>query len=132
MLGVVSLSLAEVGKFTLAIPACSASEMLASIEKTGRYSGRNPRAWIGITCYPVGPNVIVAAVLPDSPAEASGLSSGDVVAAVDGIDTTDRRKLYGAIWSKPPGSTLRLQVQRGEETLEMSIVSGSIEEFFEG
>jgi len=130
MLGVVSLSLAEVGKFTLAIPSCSAADMLRAIEKDGGYTGANPRAWIGITCYPIGSNVIVAAVLPDSPAEAAGLSSGDIVVAVDGTETTDRRMIYEAIWRKSPGDTIRLSVRRGDDLLQIDVESISIETFF--
>lgn len=132
MMGVVSLSLAEVGKFTLAVPACMAVPMLASIEKSGSYDTANPHAWIGVTCYPVGGNVILAAVLPESPAEAAGLSSGDVVVSIDGAGTVDRRTLYKGIWKQPPGSTLRLEVRRGDEVLEIPVVSSSIEKFFEG
>ncbi len=130
MLGVVSLSLAEVGKFTLAIPACSGVPMLASIEKSGGYSNPNPHAWIGITCYPVGANLIVAAVLPDTPAEASGLSSGDIIVSAGGEETTDRRSLYSAIWKEPPGAILSLSVRRGDELLELAVESSSIEKYF--
>lgn len=130
MLGVVSLSLAEVGKFTLAVPACSADEMLRQIEKTGGYTNPNPNAWLGITCYPVGANVVVAAVLPDTPAESSGLSSGDIVVRVGGEDVEDRRSLYSAIWKSAPGEQVRLTVRRGDELLELEIEASSIEAYF--
>ena len=132
MLGVVSLSLAEIGKFTLAVPASAAGLMLQSIDKTGRYESASPNAWIGITCYPVGTNVIVASVLPDSPAEASDLSAGDIVVSVNGAETLDRRTLYAAIWKEPVGSTIRLTVRRGDELKEIDVETTSIEKFFEG
>ncbi len=130
MLGVVSLSLAEVGKFTLAVPARSAAPMLQAIEASGSYGNPKPHAWIGITCYPVGPNVILAAVLPDTPAESAGLSAGDIVVEVDGVETTDRRSLYQAIWNRAPGDTLRVKVRRGDEILEIGVEASSIEEYF--
>ncbi len=130
MLGVVSLSLAEVGKFTLAVPACSSAAMLDSVAKTGTYANKNGHAWIGITCYPVGANVIVAAVLPDTPAEASGLSSGDIIVEAGGAETTDRRSLYAAIRKQPAGAMVRLKVRRGDELLDIGIESSSIETYF--
>lgn len=130
MLGVVSLSLAEVGKFTLAIPAVAATAMLKQIAASGGYQNPQPHAWLGVTCYPVGPNVIVAAVLPDTPAEAAGLASGDIVRVVDGVDVHDRRSLYGAIWKRKPGESVQLSVQRGDERLEISVTASSIEDYF--
>lgn len=130
MLGVVSLSLAEVGKFTLAVPAAEARPMLDAIERSGRYATAAPRAWIGITCYPIGRSVIVAAVLPESPAEAAEIASGDVIEAVDGVEVTDRRSLYSAIWSRAPGRTVRVRVGRAGESLEIAVEASSIESFF--
>lgn len=130
MLGVVSLSLAEVGKFTLAVPACFAGDMLLQIDKTGGYTNSSPHAWLGITCYPVGPNVIVAAVLPDSPAEASGLSSGDIVLQVGDESVEDRRTLYSAIRKSDPGDRVCLKVRRGEDVLEIDVDASSIEAYF--
>lgn len=130
MLGVVSLSLAEVGKFTLAVPACSAMQMIESIEKSGGYTNATPHAWIGVTSYPVGGNVIVAGVLPDSPAEAGGVAPGDIVVAVSGDAVKDRRTLYQAIWKTSPGGTVHVSVRRGDEFLELDIESSSIEKYF--
>lgn len=130
MLGVVSLSLAEVGKFTLAVPACSGAAMLREIESNGSYANPSPHAWIGVTCYPVGPNVIVAAVLPDTPAESAGISSGDIVVKVGDDEVSDRRSLYGAIWKSAPGEAVSLTVRRGDELLELTIEASSIEEYF--
>src|SRR5690606_13611661 len=51
--GIVALSLAEVGKFTLAIPARAARDLVAEVERTGGFAAKAPRAWIGVTCYPL-------------------------------------------------------------------------------
>lgn len=130
MLGVVSLSLAEVGKFTLAVPACRATDMLEQVEAKGTYVNEHPHAWLGVTCYPVGSNLIIAAVLPETPAESSGLESGDVVVNVGGHAVSDRRSFYSEIWKSAPGSTVRLAVKRGDEILEVAIEASSIEEYF--
>ena len=131
MLGVVSLSLAEVGKFTFAVPAHDASSMLTQIARDGSYTTPSPRAWLGITCYPVGSNLILAGALPESPAEQAGLLPGDIVVEADGAPISDRRGMYEAIWKQPPGETLRLKIRRGEEHLDVEVRASSIEVFFD-
>ena len=66
MIGVVALSLAEVGKFTLAVPASLAVPMLEQVDRTGRYVPPAPRAWLGITCYALRDHVVLAGIVPRS------------------------------------------------------------------
>lgn len=131
MIGVVALSLAEVGKLTLAVPASLAEPMLRQIEHTGRYVAPAPRAWIGITCYALREHVVLAGVLPGSPAAAAGLEAGDVVLAVDDEPVQDRRALYERIWLRQPGDPLRLRVFRTNGAREVEIVAGTVERYFQ-
>jgi hypothetical protein len=62
----------------------------------------------------VGVGVVVA--LPDSPAEAAGLISGDVIVAVDGITVTAAADLAALISGYAPGDEVVLSVQRSGET----------------
>jgi S1-C subfamily serine protease len=130
MLGIVALSLAEVGKPTLVIPETAARPVIAEIEKSGTYRNANPRAWIGVTCYPLRDHVVVAGVLPGSPAEHAGLQPGDLIVAVDGEATTDRRALYSRIWRHRRGAGLRLRILRDDHASEVEVVASSIEEYF--
>jgi len=130
MIGVVALSLAEVGKLTLAVPASLAEPMLHEIGRTGRYDAPAPRAWIGITCYALREHVVLAGVLPGSPAAAAGLEAGDVVLAVDDEQVLDRRALYERVWRRQPGEPVRLRIFRTNGMREVAIVTGSIERYF--
>lgn len=130
MIGVVALSLAEVGKFTLAVPASLAAPMLEQVERTGRYVPPAPRAWLGITCYSLRDHVVLAGVVPRSPGAAAGLEAGDVVLAVDGEQIHDRRALYERIWRRQPGDTVRLRVFRTSSAHEIDVVADTIEKFF--
>jgi len=61
----------------------------------------------------------VVKVLPDSPAEAAGLQTDDVITHVEGDPAGGLHELIAAIRRHPPGRTVRLTVRRGEETLEI-------------
>lgn len=130
MIGVVALSLAEVGKLTLAVPASLAEPMLRQVESTGGFVPPSPRAWIGITCYALREHVVLAGVLPGSPAERAGLEAGDVVLAVDDTQIQDRRALYERIWDRPAGGPVRLRVFRTSAVREVEIVPDTIERYF--
>jgi len=62
----------------------------------------------------------VVKVLPDSPAQAAGLQIDDVITHVEGDPAEGLHELIAAIRRHPPGHTVRLTVQRGDETLEIS------------
>ena len=132
MLGVIVLSQAEVGRFTVAVPAFRSQALLEAVASEGGFTTLCPHAWIGITCYPVGTELIVAAVLPNSPAEAAGLSSGDIIVSVDDVTTQSRRELYAALAREAPGSQVQLRIRRGLESLDIVVVSSSIQKFFDG
>lgn len=130
LVGVVALSLAEVGKFTLAVPASFSAPVLAEVERSGRYAAATPRAWLGITCYTLRDHVVLAGIVPDSPGEQAGLQSGDVVLAVDGEEVHDRRALYERIWRHASGERVRLKVFRSNAMRDVDVVAGNIEQFF--
>lgn len=130
MMGVVSLSLAEVGKFTLAVPASLAVPMLDEVARTGRFATPTPRAWLGITCYTLRHHVVIAGVIPGSPAADGKLESGDVILTIDDQEVHDRRAVYEAIWRHRPGDTIRLRVFRTGAGRAIEVTAGTVEHFF--
>lgn len=130
MVGVVALSLAEVGKFTLAVPASLAIPVLDEVARHGSWAPQAPRGWIGITCYTLRDHVVLAGIVPNSPAADAGLRSGDVILTIDGHEVHDRRALYERIWQHRDGDVVRLRIHRGNEMRELEFPAGTIEAFF--
>ena len=86
------------------------------------------RGWIGVNVQPLNEGIaeslglkstdgaLVADAQPDSPAAKAGVVSGDVITAVNGNAVKDSRDLAKKIGALPPGSAVKLAVQRkGEE-----------------
>jgi S1-C subfamily serine protease len=129
LVGIVSLNLNEIGRFSLAIPAeyylDARDEFLA-----GGGRGMGARAWLGVFCYPMNQHVVIAGVLPGGPGDTAGLKSGDVVLAVDGRDVPDRASLYRHLWRRQPGESVTLTVFRANESRAVTVASGDVVEFF--
>jgi S1-C subfamily serine protease len=130
MVGVVALSLAEVGRFTLAIPSERAHPILDEIDRNGSYAVASPRAWLGLTCYTLRDHVVLAGLVPGGPADQAGLKAGDVVLSFDGEAVDDRRALYTRLWTHAAGEPIRIRIFRSNQAQEVQVVSGSIEDFF--
>ncbi len=73
---------------------------------------------LGVT---VEPGVVVAAVLPASPAAAAGLIRGDVISALNGTPVLTGEQLRQAVHQLPERAEIRLQVLRGEDLLAVYV-----------
>lgn len=129
--GIVSLDLNEVGRFTLAIPSDYFSAHRQELLENGRRISRKPRAWVGIYCYKVEDHVLIAGILPGTPAEQAGLKAGDLILSVDGADVSDRGSLYEHIWKRSPGEEITLQVYSDDSVRDVRVSSGDADRFFE-
>ncbi|MCT7984109.1 trypsin-like peptidase domain-containing protein [Laspinema sp. A4] len=65
--------------------------------------------------------VLVMRVLRDSPAEAARLRLGDAIVAVDGTPITSADQLQRIVENSGVNRDLRLTVQRGPQTLELTV-----------
>lgn len=130
VLGIVSLDLGEIGRSTLAIPVDYYLDHKDELLRHGRCVSRPPRAWVGILCYTFRDHVVIAGLLPGSPAELAGLKPGDVVLAVEGHDIGHRQELYDALWSSAPGAELEFRIFREAGVQQVTITSGDAERFF--
>src|SRR5262249_50737961 len=117
LIGVVTLSLPEVGKFTLAIPSSYYLAQRSALCRHSTSGAATPRAWVGVTCYTLRNHVVIASLIPGSPAEAAGLRTGDVVLELDGCPISDRSALYRGFWRRQPGDPMRFRVFRNNGTV---------------
>jgi serine protease Do len=95
--------------------------------------GKVVRGWLGIVIQEVTPDmaeavgvkegVIIAQVMPSSPAEKAGLKVGDAVIAIDGEKVSSVRDLQLRVMKTPPGKELTLTVIRNgkEENIKVRV-----------
>lgn len=72
--------------------------------------------------------VLVAGVLPRSPAEKAGLRSGDIVVEFDGRPVSDRDELRNVVADTPPNTRSEMLVFRDGKTRRMPIVVGELKD----
>ena len=67
--------------------------------------------------------IIVADVVPDSPAEQAGLRIGDILLSVNGrrVESVSRFRSYA--YFKKPGEKLVVELQRGEDRQRVEVVT---------
>lgn len=129
VVGIVSLNLNEIGRFSLGIP----SEYFLDVQQeflAGGGGGMGARAWLGVFCYAMNNHVVIAGLLPGGPGDSAGLKAGDVILAVDGREVPDRASLYRNLWRRQPGESVTLKVFRGNEPRMVTVASGDVVEFF--
>jgi serine protease Do len=129
VVGIVSLNLNEIGRFSLAIPSDYYLDARDAF-LAGRATIPAARAWLGIFCYALRDRVVIAGLLQDGPGDQAGLKTGDVVVAVDDQEVSDRRSLYERLWSHRPGEPVTLRIYRGKELRTVTVASGDAEQFF--
>ena len=70
------------------------------------------RGYMGIT---LGEGIIVSEVMPNTPAERSGLRSGDVIVRVGTLTPADYEQVIAHVCSFRPGAVVEIEVKRGSE-----------------
>jgi S1-C subfamily serine protease len=131
LLGVVSLGLSAVGRYSLAIPIDLFAERRSEMAGGDRPSHRPPRAWVGFYPQAFDGGVAVTGVVPGGPADQAGMSKGDLLLSVDGQTVGSLRELYRAIWRKGPAETVSFQVLRDSAILVVEVTAGDREAFYE-
>jgi S1-C subfamily serine protease len=130
MVGIVSLNLNEIGRFSLAIPIAHFRDHRDELLQHGRRTTRPSRAWLGLYCYTLRSHVVIAGLLPDGPAARAGLTQGDVIVSVDDGQVASRKELYERLWSHRAGDRIALRVYRNNDIVRFDVSSADVEEFF--
>jgi S1-C subfamily serine protease len=68
--------------------------------------------------------ILVARVMPNSPAAKAGLRMGDVIRKVDGKPVASADEIQQAVENSSVGGTLRLELRRNSQTLNVSVQPG--------
>jgi S1-C subfamily serine protease len=131
LVGIISLGLAAVGRYSLAIPIDLFTDRRQEMTTGQRGKNRPLRAWIGFYPQAFDGGVAVTNVVPGGPADQAGLRKGDLLLSVDGQTVGSLRDLYRAIWRKSPGETSSFQVLRESAILVIEVTGGDRAAFYE-
>jgi S1-C subfamily serine protease len=128
LIGIVSLGLAAVGRYSLAIPVELYLRRQEDLERD-QPSG-TPRAWTGI--YPQGADgsVVLTGLVPGGPADRAGLSRGDVVLSVDGVTVGSLAELYRVLWRRGPGDVVSFRILRDGALRVVEVTAGDRSAFY--
>lgn len=105
-----------------AVPINMVKELVPNLRDHGTFA----RGWLGVNIEEEarGGGAVVKDVFRGSPAEKGGLRSGDRVLAVNGRRVENYLQLLRRVAFLAPGSEARFEVERREETHQISIVLG--------
>lgn len=130
MVGVTSLNLGQVGRFSLAIPVHLYTEHREDLLRFGQVPGRRRRAWVGFYPRPTESGIVVAGVVPEAPASRSGLREGDVILAVNFCEVGTRPELYQEMWKHAAGEPLTFSILREGRRVTVEVVTADRAEFY--
>jgi len=124
LIGVVSLNLNEVAKFSLAIPIDYYRTYAQELKQHGQVRSRPRRPWLGI--YPEGMagHVVIGGVVPNGPAAKFGIKQGDIILTVEKKEIRSRQELYQEMWKKRPGERISFKILRDDQSFDLDVVGG--------
>lgn len=86
------------------------------------------RAFLGVQIADTEEGVIVADVMPGSPAQMADLRAEDIITAFNGEAVTDAQSLADAIAALQPGDTATMEVTRDGETATLDVTLGETQQ----
>ena len=118
---------AEAGSIGIgfAIPINQAKRIADEIIETGEASETVLGAELGQTELGVG--VVLASVVPGSPAEEAGLQDGDVLTSFNGTTVTENTQLVALVRKLAPGTTVNVVYERDgrEDSAQVTLAASS-------
>ncbi|MGH7355308.1 MAG: S1C family serine protease [Candidatus Rokuibacteriota bacterium] len=130
LLGVIYLSLAEIGRSSLSIPIDFYRTHAEELLRYGRIVSRPARAWLGVFAHAIEDGVVVAGIVPDGPGDRGGLEEGDLIVSLNAEEVGSRRELYMSLWRHAPGEKLTLEVMRDSKLRRLEVTGGDRAHFF--
>ncbi len=119
-----------------AIPANTVEQITASLIKSGTVT----RGFLGVSIQDVTRDIadsvglkdpkgaLVTQLSDDSPGGKAGLTSGDIITAVNGTEIDNALALSRTIASQAPGATVELTVWRDGKEIKVSATLGTLQE----
>jgi S1-C subfamily serine protease len=129
LLGVVSLGLSAVARYSLAIPIAAHFRHLAELQDP-ELAARSSAAWLGIYPQANEDGLLLTGLVAGGPAEKAGLERGDLILSVDGKPVESLRELYAAVRTHRPGETVGLQVLRETAIRVIDVVAANRYDFY--
>jgi len=86
----------------------------------GRFDDDENRPLLGVTGRAENGRCFISQVFPGMPADKAGVRPGDYVLAIDGREITTFDELARIVFFKSPGDKVRLRIDRGGQTLDMT------------
>lgn len=93
------------------VPINLLKDVLDDLVRDGRRRG-NARPWLGLNTEEVDGHLVVTRVLPDSPADLSGLKRGDIILGIGGDSIGSQGEFYQSLWSSSAGGDVTLHIVR--------------------
>ena len=89
--------------------------------------GKIERAWLGVATAeaPTGGGAVVAQVNPGGPAAEAGLRAEDRITKLDGRAVRTPSDLGQIVLSKKPGDSVKLEIERGNDTRTLTVELGT-------
>ncbi|HWH76225.1 MAG TPA: S1C family serine protease, partial [Candidatus Binatus sp.] len=124
LIGIVSLNLNEVGKFSLAIPVEYYLAYEQELKRYGQVQSRPRRPWLGIYSQGMAGHVVVGGVVPNGPAAKFGIQQGDIILSIENAEIRSRRELYQEMWKKHPGDRISFRILRDDQSFDLDVIGG--------
>ncbi len=130
VVGITSLNLGQVGRFSLAVPIHLFTERRDELLRFGTLLKQGRRAWAGLYAEPTPAGLVVTGLVPRGPAALAGIRESDVILALDDQEVPTRQQLYREMWKHAAGDPLLFHVQREREVVLVQVVSADRAEFY--
>jgi S1-C subfamily serine protease len=113
----------------MVVPIDVLKPILGNLRKQGQ-SGRPARPWLGLYASEQEEAVVVHGLAEGGPAQRAGIRQGDRIIAVGAEPVGDLRDLWLGIWAAgTAGATVKLQIGRGTDTLDLAVTSADRSSF---